>query len=272
MKRRVLLVFLLLQAAPLPAMNRQPWLGNLYEFEGAIVQEHTHSNTVSTTHGRQHKSLHSDYTKALLSVTPSTHIHAGIELDLAKTQKKGYGFDSFKAAMCYSWLNDIAGDAISLTTGLRASVSTASRVADLSSINHGICELEANLAIGKEFGYSGNGFYRAWTAGFVGSAGKGSPWIGAECHFERVIHDKHYMGIFLLAEKGTSSHKLSKHTHFRRWASIGYEFEDVGVRYAFKEAWLASAYIQVAKRIHAHFCPRNSWSVQIGITIPFSLV
>lgn len=270
MIRFSLLSCLFLSFASLPAASRQPWLGNLYELEASLVQNHTRSSQIDTARGREHKSLHSDLTMMKLSVVPLLDTSAEVELDLARTQSHHFGFDAFKAAVRHAWLNDLAGDIVSVGTGMSASVSTSSRVADLSSHNHGVTELEMNSAIGKEFGYSDSGFYRVWAAGFVGIANKGSPWIGVECQFEKVIRDCHFIALFFQAEKGTSSNKLC--AHFHRWASVGYEFQEIGARYSFKEYSLGTVYAQVVKRIHARYCPDNSWSIQVGVMVPFSVL
>lgn len=265
-------LFLTFQVTSFSAVSRQPWIGNLFEFQGSVSQSHTQSHSINTRERNKKKALYSDMTTMKLSAVPMEQLSVALELDFTKTKSHHFGFDAFKASARYDWLDDVAGDAISLTTGIATSFSTASRIADLSSQNHGVAELEVNSAVGKEFGYSDSGFYRVWAAGFAGIANQGSPWIGMECRLEKVIRDSHFIALFLQAEKGLSPGKLSKETCFRRWASIGYEFEEVGVRYSFKKYALGTAYTQVTKRVHARFCPDNSWSFQIGVNIPFSIL
>src|SRR5207249_3886291 len=146
------------------ALQKTPWLGNLFEFEGSIVQEHTQSHELDTKEGTHHRSLHSDLTKAALHFTPQIDLSVEAELNLAKTQDHDFGFDSLKGSVRYLWLNDIAGDIISIITGAQASISPRARVADLSSQNHGVLELETYASFGKEFGYSDSGFFRTWFA------------------------------------------------------------------------------------------------------------
>lgn len=270
--RRVALTLALLfvSTSSLQALQTKPWLGNWLEFEGSLYQTHTESHHVATRHATKEKELHSELTTASLEFMPLADLSTELELDLAKTQKKPYGFEAVKGGFRYSWLNDLAGDPVSLTTGLAISLSTASRVKDLSSKEHGVFETAVQVACGREFGYTEESYWHVWLATGAGLASSGSPWLGGEIHFKHVFQKEHSLDLFVQGEKCFSSHDLSHLSQFHSWSRVRYEYEEVGVKYAIKKEALGSLFLQLTRRIHARFCPTQTWSVQLGIDIPFS--
>lgn len=263
-------VLFLLCSAELVSVQNKPWLGNWLEFEASIFQTHAESHTVDTLKGTKHKFLHQDRTTASLEFMPYVDFSTELELNVAKTQKEPYGFESVKGACRYRLLNDLRGDPVSLTAGLVASLSTPTRVRDLSSTAHGVFEAEARLAIGREFGLQEESYYKAWGLAKGGIASSGAPWIGAEVHLERVFLRNHHIDLFLRAEKGLSSNKLHHLSDFHSWSRIGYQYEELGIGYRLKEIGLGSFYIEATTRLHARFCPKHTWSARLGFIVPFS--
>ena len=260
----------LFATSSLVSLDRSPWLGNVYEFEGQISEERTSSNTINTTHGDKSKHLHNNITRANLRLTSSPELSEEIELSFNEMQQRSYGFDVMKASLRKLWLNDVTGDRVSLTTGLVFSLANGSHLHNLSSQNHGDFEGEVNFAIGKEFGFKENSYFKTWALGLVGAANQGSPWIGGELHLQYVAREVHFIDLFLKAEKGFGEKKLHPHTSFKSWGQMDYQYEDLGLGYTYRKEALGSIYAQVARRLHAHFCPKNTLSLEIGIIVPFS--
>lgn len=260
-----------LSLSSLSAVQKEPWLGNWLEFVASLNQSHTQSDKVHTESGKKHDFLHAERTVATAEFTPLIDLSTELELGLAKTQKKHYGFDSIKAACRYRILDDLARDPVSLTAGLVTTLSTPSRVKDLSSLAHGVFEVEGRVAMGREFFVHERSYVQAWLLGLGGIASSGSPWVGLEAHVGRVLHQTHYFDLFVRAEKGLSSHKLNHLSQFHSWSRIGYEYEDMGIRYRYKQISLGSVYLEATTRLHAHYCPSNVWSIKLGLVFPFSI-
>jgi len=269
MRARFIACFLFL-TCPLLSLEQSPWLGNWLEFEGSIYQKHTQSRRVATSHGSEKDFLHSEKTVCSLEFMPLAELSCALELDLAKTQKKDYGFETCKTDVRYNILNDLTGDAVSLTTALGLSLSTPSRIKDLSSTEHAVFEGDLRVMCGREFGYSEEGLYRAWAMGLVGVGSSGSPWVKAKVHLEKEFKEHHRVSLFFTIERGLSSHRLHAVRNFHSYSRLGYEFEEVGINYTLKEIALGSLYIECTKRLHARFCPKASWSLELGFLIPFS--
>lgn len=268
--KNVLSAIFLLCTLELSALQKQPWLGNWLEFEASIYQTHSQSRSVDTANGSKHKFLHAERTTASIEFMPLVDFSTELELDVAKTQKEAFGFEAIKASCRYRLLNDLTGDPVTLTAGLVTSLSTPTRVRDLSSQSHGVFEVEARLSLGREFAIHDKSYYKAWGLAKTGIASSGAPWIGLEAHFGPVIHEQHYLDLFFRAEKGLSSHKLHHLSDFHSWSRIGYQFEEVGLSYALKDVPLGTFYIEATKRLHASLCPKHTWSLRLGVDIPFS--
>lgn len=261
---------LLLCSSELVSVQNKPWLGNWLEFEASIYQTHAQSRTVDTATGTKHKRLHQDRTTASLEFMPYVDFSAELELDLAKTQKEPYGFEAITASCRYRLLNDLTGNAVSLTAGLVTSLSTPTRVKDLSTDAHGVFEVEARLAVGREFVQQEGSYYKAWGFAKTGVASSGAPWIGIEVHLERVFLQNHHVDLFFRAEKGLSSNKLHHLSDFHSWSRIGYQYEELGLGYRLKEIGLGSLYLEATTRLHARYCPKHTWSARLGFIVPFS--
>lgn len=269
MKKRFVALFMAL-SSQLLSVESAPWLGNWLEFEGSLYQKHTQARHVDTTHGAKKLFLHSEKTVCALEFMPLTDLSCSLELDLAKTQEKAYGFEALKTGVRYNVLDDLTGDLVSLTPGVSFSLSTPSRIKDLSSTERAVFEGNAFLSCGREFGYTDDGLYRAWAMALVGAGSSGSPWASGEVHLEKEISEKHTFDLFFTAEKGFSSHKLHHVHDFQSYSRLGYRFEEVGLKYTLKEIALGSFYIQGTKRLGARYCPKASWSIELGFMIPFS--
>lgn len=255
---------------PLGAVQNKPWLGNWLEFEGSFYQKHTQSRKIDTIEGTKSHYLHCEETVLSLEFMPLEALSTELELDFAKTQSHSYGFESVRAGARYLFLNDLREDPISLAVGATCALSTPARVKDLSSSMHGVFEADARIALGREFGYTDSSYSQIWLLGLVGAASTGSPWVGGELHFDRVFFDKHLFDLSFRIEKGLSQKPLRKLHRFHSWSRINYEYEDIALKYSYKEVALGSFYIQCSTRLHARYCPKNSWSIELGFLIPFS--
>jgi hypothetical protein len=252
------------------AIDRSPWPGNLLEFDGEISQEHTHSDKLATKRGTKHKDLRNNITRLSIMATPLPDWSGELEASFNKSQKYSYALDAIKVSVRKQWFNDIAGDRVSLTTGVVLASPYSKHLHDLSSDNHGNLEGEFNVGIGKEFLIEDTSYNRAWTVVYVGHALEGSPWLGASFHVERILADTHFFQLFLNAEKGYGHKKLTKHTDFKSWSRMDYQYEDIGFRYTYQMEGYGNIYGLISKRIHARFCPKNTTAVEIGLIIPFS--
>jgi len=260
---------LCLQSA-LCGWDNAPWLKNFLEFEGALSQEHRASRKIDTTHGTVHKRLRANGTRAALLFTPTPSWEAFSEVSALGTQSHHWNFEAVTLAARHQWYNDLVEDPVSVTTGLSFGVVRDAFVRDLSSLHHGTVEAISHVAVGKELGITRHGFFRVWGLGYGGVATRSAPWAGAEVHIDYSCKDTHLFSVLFQAEQGFSQRKLHRDLHFRGWGRIGYSYESLGLSYTYRYYSFGTFFIEVGKRLHAHFCPKSA-SIKAGIIIPWGL-
>jgi hypothetical protein len=252
--------------------ERKPWLSSFLSSSCALEQSHTEASQVDTTKGKKRRFFHSEKTSVIASAVFLPGLSSALVLDLTQTQKKNYGFDAISLEGEYALLSDLSGDVVSITGGGVLLFSPSSRICDLSSQNHSPLEVRAHLTIGKEFGYKGAHFYRAAGACRMGKGTRGAAWVGGDAFIQHVFKETHYTSLFFESEHGLSSKRLSSIDHFRGWATVGYTFGDIGLRYEFSHNWLAVFYSEARMRLFAHDALSKVWSVKLGIQFPLSLI
>lgn len=257
-------------ATPLAALVHAPWLGNVYEFETKGSYEYTHSHKLDTSQGSQSITLHSNLIKAGLLFTMHPEWDVEIEASALVTAKHSFNYDATKLAVRHVWLDDLTGDAISLTTGAALGVQQESFLRDLSVIRHGPFEALFHIAAGKEFGFSETQYYNAWIMGELGVANHSSAWTTGEAHMALARAETHFFDIFLKLERGLGSEKLRSRKHFHGYSHIAYRYADLGVRYDYYYKSIGSVYIEAKTRLHAQFCPKDLYAIELGFDIPFS--
>ena len=252
-------------------VDKSPWLGNFLEFNGSLFQEHVHSNQVATRKGDFNHELYADRTTASLGFTPWPTVGLEVAINAGDTKRfHKYGFESVQGAVRYQFLDDLDYDPISLVTGVRFSYADTKRLDDLSSQDHATFESELFLSLGKEFGYFGKSYFHIWgqASGAIGS--KGSPWVSNEAHLSYFYSDSIKLDIFTRGEKGYG-HEQLHHGHFHSWSETDYRFQDWGILGSYTLFPDGTLSLQFTRRFLAHNYPKDAWSVQVGLQIPFGL-
>ena len=270
---RAFACFLLASSTLMGAMpEREPWLSSFLTSTLALEQSHMEASKLHTDRGKKRGYYHAEKTSVIASLTAYPGFSSEARLDLTHTQKKNYGFDAISVRGEYALFSDLSGDCVSMTGGGELLFSPISRICDLSSQNHSPIEVKAHLAVGKEFGYSGSRFYRIAASASVGKGTRGAAWMEVDAFIQKVFVESHYLSLFFVSEHGCSHHHLSSRKHFRGWATVGYTFGDVGVRYELHKNWLGVFYSEIRTRVFAHDTLSKAWGARIGVQMPFSLL
>src|SRR5262249_36672602 len=129
----------------------EPWVGNIYEFEFRPSFAYQSYRNVAIRSCLCKKSDDCRFLNLSLSNSLIAETSFEIEAMLANTRRQHWGrIDHIDIAARYMLLNDLAGDPISLTAGLKLSACSRSALHDISSFHHGKREAEIFLSIGKE--------------------------------------------------------------------------------------------------------------------------
>lgn len=252
------------------ATETKPWLGNVFEFEfrpSIIYQGYTHLSTGS--HEERYTSNDLFLNASLSNALPSF----GLELEVlgAWTHRQRGDVDQVKMTGRYVWQDDIAGDPVSLVTGLSFIQAFRRSLKDVSSFHHGLSEAELFLSIGKEYPQDSDWISRWWGMLAIGAAAdRGSPWFRFDLAYEKSYCEKHELRLLAHSLWGTGHQRLRLH-HFDGYGPVQHQSIDLGIRYTYLLDFFGSASLEYSYRIHARNFPAYAHQVMAQVLYTFGL-
>jgi len=253
------------------ATEYQPWLGNLYEFElrSSLIYQGYHRLS-SGSHLKAYSSNDVFLNVSLCNSRPDPAIGLEIEAREARTRKQGGDIDQLKITGRYVWQDDVAGDPLSLTTGLSYIQAFHNSLKDVSSFHHGFYNTELFVSIGKEKPDETLWSTRWWSLFAVGIAERGSPWIRFHLNYEKRWWENHEMKVFLHSLWGLGERHL-RLLHFDGYGAIQHQSIDVGLRYSYLLEFYGSASLEYSYRIYARNFPVYTHHVLARLLYTFGL-
>lgn len=268
-------IFFLLLFQLLPhcgeATEYQPWLGNFYEFEWRSSLRFQEYAWLSTDARLKKYRSHDVFLNASLSnALPDPEIGAEIEIVQGGTKKQKGGIDQVKITGRYLWLDDVAGDPLSVIFGLSYIQAFQRSLKDVSSFHHGLYNGEVFCSIGKETPLERLWGARWWVVGAIGVAEQGSPWMRIDLNYEKRIKDHHELAAFLRTLWGLGHKRLRLHD-FRGYGPIQHQSIDLGLRYTYVIEFYGNASIEYSFRPYAQNFPCYAHQVIAQIMYQFGL-
>lgn len=259
------LIFSLLLPLALQATELAPWYGRSLEIElrGSALLQYFRSIATPVKPARYH-SFGQFYT--LSSATSFDRIGAELELILAKTPARSFGFDNFRFTGRYIALDDVIGDPVSLTIGATLTGAGKRAVYDISSFHHGIFEIEAHAALGREVPCERFWVSRWWGLFGCGTAIDGRPWLRGNLTLERNFWDIHALQAFVHTLWGLGKYNINLKKPFPGYGLINHRSVDLGLRYS---AGVFS--VEGVRRVYAWNFPKNATLLMLRITYPIGL-
>ena len=253
----------------LHSTETSPWLGNPYEFEwrnSLCVQNYSRLNINS----HSSKSHQTDYffNSSLCNSIP--YLGAEIECLLAKTKEQRGDVDSLKLTGRYVFQDDIAGDPISLVTGVSLTKAFWPSLRDISSFHHGLGEVELFLSFGKERSQCNFWIFRWWGLAGIGVAERGSPWLRAELKAAMSFRERHELELGCLSLFGLGRKSLRKHD-FKGYGSIHHQSVDLALRYTYLIDFVGNFNVEYSYRVYAYNFPARVNRVKAQFLFTFSL-
>lgn len=269
---KAILFFVLFCFSQGNAAELKPWLGNFYEFElrSDITYRHYHF-LAENEHLKKSVSNDVFLNLSLCNAIPDPRIGIEFEITEARTREQRGDIDQLKLTSRYWWLDDIAGDAVSLIAGLVYTQAFSKSLKDVSSFHHGLYNGEFFVSMGKEISDDGMLWgSRWWTVFSVGVAEQGSPWLSLSFDYEKRWMEKHGGGLFCKTLWGLGGKNLEAH-HFRGYGPINHQSVDVGVRYTYEIDYFGHASIEYSFRPYAKNFPAYTHSLLAQILYTFGL-
>lgn len=270
MKKQYLFICLLVGSQAY-ALKESPWLGDVYEFE--LFTDFTYSQYSKINHAVvQPAYAYNNYvTEVDLSFTASESIDLQWEINLARTPHQTYGFRSSALQGRYLFLDDIAGDPISLAVGLNTRAVTGRSVRDVSSPYASYWNGELTISAGKEFSKDEEWKTRGFLFASLGLANHGSLWDRCNASFEVRVKDIHAFQLFGIGYFGYGQNKNVHINAFHGWGEIWHGSVDLGAKYnCFLDPW-GTLSLSYACRVLAYSYPKGEQTIQFSYTLPFSL-
>lgn len=192
-----------------------------------------------------------------------------IEVELAGTNHRHFGFDSATATLRNQWLDDVIGDPVSLVTGITAIQACQESLRDPSSFHHGKIEGEFHLSIGKEITSSSTWTSRFWGFGSFGCADIGSPWIRGNLNWEHLFCDQRSLiRIFANTLWGLGNREFNLNS-FHGYGPIKHQSIDIGLRYSYNfDIWGVAA-LEYSYRPFARNFPQHVNRILVNYTFPY---
>lgn len=240
----------------LDAVDYKPWVGEMLEFEWR--NEFFYQTYPSVSIGSHHKK-HSSDDLFLTTSLSSSFMEFGVELEAtqASTHRQRGGIDHLRGTVRYVWLDDVAGDPISLTSGVSFIQSFVPSLQDISSFHHGRSETELFVSLGKETPCGEVWLRRWWGVIGAGLAERGSPWLRFNLGYDFRSDNHQEWRLFCHTLWGLGERKLNVH-HFSGYGSIQHQSVDLGLRYTFLIDFFGSISFQYSHRIYARNFPAQT--------------
>ncbi len=246
----------------------QPWFGNQLQYEGRCSLLYQSYSRISSADRLPSHSSDDLFLTASVSNAPYPELSLELETTVAFRKFRCGGFDNFRATGRWLCLDDVAGDAISLSTGATCTIALDEGLKDISSFHHGLYETEAHIAIGKERSSISDWTSRCWCVGAIGIAERGSPWLKAQAAYEYRIGGNHSLQTFIHGLAGLGTRRLHWHD-FRGYGAVQHQSIDLGIRYDYFIAFFGEMNLEYAYRAYARNFPARCNLVRLQLLYLF---
>lgn len=252
------------------AVNYQPWLGNVYEFEWQNDLIYQNFSKVASNSQLKKYSSNDFFLSSRLSNSKDNYSLEG-GFTLARTRKQMWDVDHLILTGKYVWWDDVAGDPLTLTTGLTLSECFVPALRDLSSFHHGRGEAELFISLGAETEQNGTLWLaKRWGVASIGISERGSPWLRGQLVYEFRLCTYHELGFQLLTLWGLGRERLRPHD-FHGYGSIRHQSADVGVKYTYLIPFIGKFSLEYYYRPYARNFPAQAHQAVLSFLCTFGL-
>lgn len=265
-----LFFILLLGMIQAHGLERRPWLYPPYELHaGAAIEGWWFS---SVDHGFNPIDYHSNnvLVQGYLIIPFAPMWEAEVEMELERTTKRHFGFESIALEVRKQIYDDVQGDFVSIDVGVNARYVPNSRLEDVAVPYHHLINFEVLGAIGKESAYKYEWFRRGFIFLALGQADRGYPWIRSTIEFEARAFQQSIFRVFAYGYFGLGNVVRVNVNHFDGYAKIEHRSVDVGASYSYIfEIW-GKLTLQYSYRPYARSFPERVNAVKLMYDLPFS--
>lgn len=267
------IAFLILAAAvPLSSEGLEvvPWFGNVLEFQ--LKNNYTYSNFRHVQGGEPQLTRLWNNQRLAFSLEVPIQEAWGVELELefVDTPRQSWGMRSFAGQFRYLFLNDVAGDPVSLMGGLNLRGASVHSLKDVSSPYHSNTNVELNGSIGKEWSHGAFWWLRCFGFTGVGVANHGSLWLRSVLGVETNYQERHQGQASVASYWGFGKEKEVQVDHFHGYGKIHHQSIDLAAGYTYRFPIWGKLNFTYAVRLYARAFPEYENFFSVTYTLPFS--
>ncbi len=269
LKKLILLAALPLQ---LIAFEVKPWFYEFLEFQFTPGYTYRYYPDVEGGFNPTTYSSNDQLISLELGVSFLPNWDAQVETIFADTHKLSWGTQSAAAQFRYLWLDDVAGDPVSLTTGLSVRYVPTRSLRDVSTPYHSQLNFELHAAVGKEIDQYAEWIYRFFLYLGLGQANRGSPYLKPLLSVSGNIADRHRWEIFSEGYFGFGSKTQIDISRFDGYRDTKHHSVDLGAAYRYHFQIWGTLSFQYAYRVYAKAFPERAHTATVKYRLPFSIL
>lgn len=269
---------LLLSFFPLAATELAPWYLKVYQIRPHAAYRFQTYRGIATQKKSSDCRLHGNFVDlSVLAVyepwqNPYSRWCGELELLLADTTHRAFGFDSMNLTVRYQLLDDVGNeDPVSAVAGITLIKANKKSLYDLSSFHHGQFEGEIHFSVGKEWDYNQFWASRIWAVGALGLADHGSPWVRCSVHWAKNYYDRYQIEGFVKTLWGLGGKGLTCTSKFSGYGPINHRSIDIGIKATCFFDFNIEASFLIACRAYAHSFPTDGYYCGLSFIYPFGI-
>ncbi|MBS0650556.1 MAG: hypothetical protein JSR93_05285 [Verrucomicrobia bacterium] len=254
------------------SLETKPWFGSVWEFHFSSAYTYSRYHRVQDASVQLSHPSNDQLLRFDLGVSPSEMWDVQAEVEFINTPRQSFSYRSAAAQARVQWLNDIAGDPVSWTTGFNIREVSDKSLHDVSCPYHAIVDFELTTALGKEWSKGPYWTARTWGNLGIGIANEGSPWLRGLWVFEKNWDNRHRAIFFTDGYFGFGTKQHVNVKHFNGWAKYHHQSIDLGLGYQYHFDLWGDITLSYARRIYAHTFPEQVNFITIAYQVPFSVL
>jgi hypothetical protein len=262
---------LLLVPLTLSALEKEPWFGNLWEFQLDTSYSYGWYRHFSRAETPLRGSAYDQIFYADLAVSPTPDSRVDIDVEMAHTSRRPWGFQSMAGQYRLLWLDDVIGDPLSLSTGISFRGVNSRSLRDVNAPYHSYLNGEISLVLGKEWENPPYWRFRSFIFGALGMANRGAPWSRFYLSFQSNQQDRRRWEIFSAGYFGFGGERRVNIDHFHSYAHIHHQSIDLGIAYRYLFRIWGTLSLEYAYRLYARSFPEHTNFLTLRYQLPFSL-
>jgi len=264
------IALLTLAACPAFALDTQPWLGDPYAFSFDSALTYEHFRKVEGASKQLDASSNTGSLTLDLGFTGRSPFDLQIEAEIAKNNTYALTLRSGALQGRYQFLDDIAGDPLSVTFGMNLRGVLHTPLGSVSTPYASECNAEVTTSLGKEWSERETWTMRTYGFAALGIANASAPWIRGLFVWQNNWEDTHRLTVFAEGKMGLGSKSDVDTHHFDGWRHFQYRAIDLGLGYGYHFAFYGTLSASFAYRVFAENYPEHATSLIISYSLPFS--